>query len=61
MCARCYRKTVDTFFESGDGEVNWHILPESNEVIWFSERDDWGHLYLYDLEDRRAEAPDHRG
>ena len=44
------RETVATFFESGDGEVNWHILPESNEVVWFSERDDWGHLYLYDLE-----------
>ncbi len=44
------QETVDTFFESGNGEVNWHILPESNEVIWFSERDDWGHLYLYDLE-----------
>src|SRR5262249_37319692 len=24
-------------------------LPSSNEVIWFSERDNWGHLYLYDL------------
>jgi dipeptidyl-peptidase-4 len=41
---------VDTFFESGFGRINWHILPESNEVIWFSQRDDWGHLYLYDLE-----------
>jgi dipeptidyl-peptidase-4 len=40
---------VDTFFESGFNEVNWHVLPESNEVIWFSQRDDWGHLYLYDL------------
>jgi dipeptidyl aminopeptidase/acylaminoacyl peptidase len=30
--------------------VNWHILPESNETIWFSQRDDWGHLYLYDLD-----------
>ncbi len=40
---------VDTFFESGYNEVNWHILNESNEVIWFSQRDDWGHLYLYDL------------
>jgi dipeptidyl aminopeptidase/acylaminoacyl peptidase len=29
--------------------VNWHFLPESDEVIWFSERTDWGHLYLYDL------------
>ena len=43
-------ETVDTFFESGDGEVNWHVLPESNEVLWFSERDNWGHLYLHDLE-----------
>ncbi|MFC1556783.1 DPP IV N-terminal domain-containing protein [candidate division KSB1 bacterium] len=42
-------ETVDTFFESGNGRVNWHILPESNEAIWFSERDNWGHLYLYDL------------
>ncbi len=24
-------------------------LPESDELIWFSERTDWGHLYLYDL------------
>jgi len=40
---------VETFFESGFNEVNWHVLPESNEVIWFSQRDDWGHLYLYDL------------
>jgi dipeptidyl-peptidase-4 len=41
---------VDTFFESGFNKVNWHVLPESNEVIWFSQRDNWGHLYLYDLE-----------
>lgn len=24
-------------------------LPETNELIWYSERDGWGHLYLYDL------------
>ena len=24
-------------------------LPDSQELIWFSERSDWGHLYLYDL------------
>jgi dipeptidyl-peptidase-4 len=40
---------VPTQFESGFGRVNWHVLPASNEVIWFSERDDWGNLYLYDL------------
>ena len=24
-------------------------LPETNELIWFSERSGWAHLYLYDL------------
>jgi dipeptidyl-peptidase-4 len=37
------------FYESGNGKINWHYLPESNEFLWFSERDDWGNLYLYDL------------
>jgi dipeptidyl aminopeptidase/acylaminoacyl peptidase len=41
---------VKTFFESGNDMVNWHVLPKSNEAIWFSERSDWGHLYLYDLQ-----------
>lgn len=39
---------VATQYESGQGMVNWHYLPGSNEIIWYSERDDWGHLYLYD-------------
>ena len=43
-------ETVPTFFESGNGRVNWRYLPASNEVIWFSERDNWGQLYLYDLQ-----------
>jgi dipeptidyl aminopeptidase/acylaminoacyl peptidase len=41
---------VATFFESGNGRVNWRVLFESNEVIWSSERDNWGQLYLYDLQ-----------
>jgi dipeptidyl-peptidase 4 len=44
-----FREDVATQYESGNGTVNWHVLPASNEVIWFSERDDWGQLYLYDL------------
>lgn len=43
------KEVQDTYFESGDGFSNWHYISETNEVIWFSERDDWGHLYLYDL------------
>jgi dipeptidyl-peptidase 4 len=42
-------ETVETFFESGNGRVNWRFLPDSNEFIWFSQRDDWGQLYLHDL------------
>lgn len=41
---------VATFFESGNGRVNWRFLPGSNEVLWFSQRDNWGQLYLYDLQ-----------
>ena len=44
-----YQETVPTFFESGNGRINWHALPATSEFIWFSERDDWGNLYLYDL------------
>jgi len=40
---------VSTFFESGNGRINWHYLPSTNEAIWFSEGDNWGQLYLYDL------------
>ena len=40
---------VPKFYESGNGAINWRYLPGSNEVIWFSERDNWGQLYLYDL------------
>ncbi len=42
-------ETVAKFFESGNDKVNWHYLPGSNELLWFSERDNWGQLYLYDL------------
>ena len=42
-------ETVSTFFESGNGKVNWKYLPKSNELLWFSERDNWGQMYLYDL------------
>jgi dipeptidyl aminopeptidase/acylaminoacyl peptidase len=40
---------VATFFENGNGRVNWRTLPRSNEALWFSERDGWGQIYLYDL------------
>ena len=40
---------VATYFESGnDKSENWRYLSGSNEALWFSERDNWGQLYLYD-------------
>src|SRR5437016_10937210 len=41
-------ETAATQFESGQGRVNWRYLPATNEVLWFSEPDGWGQLYLYD-------------
>ncbi len=41
-------ETVATQFESGQGAINWRYLKATNEIIWYSERDNWGHLYLYD-------------
>jgi dipeptidyl aminopeptidase/acylaminoacyl peptidase len=37
------------FFESGNGRVNWKYLSKTNELLWFSERDGWGQMYLYDM------------
>src|SRR5450759_1256811 len=48
---------VSTFFESGNGAVNWRYLPATNEIIWFSERDNWGQLYLYDLQTGKLKNP----
>lgn len=43
--------------ESNFGAVNWRYLPASNEVIWYSARDDWAHLYLYDLKTGKLKHP----
>ncbi|WP_346236971.1 DPP IV N-terminal domain-containing protein [Niabella insulamsoli] len=45
-----FEETVKTQYESGRGVINWSYLPASKEIIWYSERDNWGHLYLYDSE-----------
>lgn len=41
---------AETFLESGNGRVNWRFLPGSNEAIWYSQKDNWGQLYLHDLQ-----------
>ena len=49
---------VRTLFEErmptqvGDASLTenlWRVLPASKELIWWSQRDNWIHLYLYDL------------
>ncbi len=41
-----FEETVPTHFESRTG---WRVLWDTNEVLWYSQRDNWGQLYLYDL------------
>jgi dienelactone hydrolase len=49
---------VNTQYESGWARrSNWHYLASSNEVIWFSERSNWGHLYLYDFSTGQLKHP----
>ncbi len=43
-----FEEKVPTQYESGQGAINWKFLWKTNEFIWYSERTDWGHLYLYD-------------
>lgn len=44
-----FEDSVKTFYESGHGKVNWQYLPASGQAIWFSERSNWGNLYLRSL------------
>jgi len=43
---KVYEETVATQYES---RAQWQALWSVNEFIWYSERDNWGQLYLYDL------------
>ncbi len=44
-----HKEEVDTYYESGVNNENWKVLFDSNEFIWYSEKTNWGHIYLYDL------------
>jgi dipeptidyl aminopeptidase/acylaminoacyl peptidase len=40
-----------TYVESNaarSGTPNWRVINDNREVVWWSERDGWGHLYLFD-------------
>ena len=57
LVRQVYEESTNTQFESGQGEANWRYLPETNEFIWFTEREGWGHLYLYDLTTGKLKNP----
>ncbi|MDP6534771.1 MAG: DPP IV N-terminal domain-containing protein [Gammaproteobacteria bacterium] len=44
-----FREETASYFESGFNAANWRVWHDRNEFIWFSEADNWGHLYLHDL------------
>jgi len=43
-----FSERTTTWFESGISQVSWRYLSASDEILWYSQRSDWGHLYLYD-------------
>jgi len=50
---RVLQETSQTFLElnqNSNGIPNWRVIRDGRELIWFSQRDGWGHLYLYDLQ-----------
>ena len=54
-----YTETVATQYQSAPtlSSANWRYLPESNEFLWFSQKSDWGHLYLHDLSTGKEKRP----
>jgi dienelactone hydrolase len=52
-----FTETVPTFFESGFDTRNWRVLWDAKELLWYSQRDDWGQLYRYDLETGKLKSP----
>jgi dipeptidyl aminopeptidase/acylaminoacyl peptidase len=49
-----FDETSPTHYESRTG---WQVLWPTNEVIWYSQRDNWGQLYLYDLTTGKLKNP----
>ncbi len=53
-----FEDSVRTYFNSGNSAlaaVDWRYLPESHAAIWYSDRSNWGNLYLYSLKTGRME------
>jgi dipeptidyl-peptidase 4 len=44
-----FEETSATQIGNAGAPEAWRPLPASNELIWWSQRENWTHLYLYDL------------
>jgi len=49
-------ENVKDFLQPGP-TVRWRVLFSKNEVIWYSQRSNWGHLYLYNLQTGELKHP----
>jgi dipeptidyl aminopeptidase/acylaminoacyl peptidase len=45
-----FEERSETQIGDASANENWRLLPQSNQFIWWSQRDNWIHLYLCDLE-----------
>ncbi|HKS92663.1 MAG TPA: DPP IV N-terminal domain-containing protein, partial [Tepidiformaceae bacterium] len=52
-----FEESVAQYYRSGIDAVSWRYLPRSDDAIWYSERNDWGNLYLYSLKTGKPEHP----
>jgi dipeptidyl aminopeptidase/acylaminoacyl peptidase len=52
-----FEERAETQVGDASGTENWRVLPASNELIWWSERDNWVHLYRYDLATGQIKHP----
>lgn len=55
-----FEEEANTYFKICDDGASCPLfipLPASNELIWYSDRSGWPHLYLYDLESGRLKKP----
>lgn len=45
-----FEEVQQTYYEGGFSDEAWAVLHDRDEFIWFSEKNNWAHLYLHDLE-----------
>ncbi len=59
-CRVLFEETSDTHINlmlNQDAYPSYMPLPETDEILWFSERTGWAHLYLYDLKTGQLKNP----